>query len=239
MSKIVWCAEIGTNHKGSKSLACEMIRQAALAGATIAKFQLGHYDDLSEIQTMRAAPMKWAPELKKFCEYFGIEFMASIFSTAGLRMAQSVDQERYKFPSRVAFAAHSDENYDELLYEVLALGRETFVSDSKYASDQPHFRRLFCVAEYPTYPERVGVPYQFGPSLRCYGYSSHVHGFADALLAVARGAKYVEKHVTLDKTEELKDNSFALSFEEFSSMVKLGEAVYNIVRGERESLFSN
>jgi len=211
-----------------------MIRQAALAGATIAKFQLGHKipfkDNLSEAQAMRIKATEWAADLKNWCDYFGIEFMASIFSTSGLRVAQSVDQQRYKFPSRRAFASHSDENYDNLLTWVLGLGRETFVSDDEFVSNQPHFKRLYCVPEYPTYPHQVSIPQQFGVSARYYGYSTHVHGYADALVAVARGARYVEKHVTLNKTEDsIKDNSFALSFGEFAEMVRVGNEVTRLV----------
>jgi sialic acid synthase SpsE len=39
---MIFCAEIGSNHKGIKSLAFAMIREAAMAGADLIKFQLGH-----------------------------------------------------------------------------------------------------------------------------------------------------------------------------------------------------
>jgi len=210
-----------------------MIRQAALAGATIVKFQLGHYTGCrtpDPIQSMRVAPMNWAPDLKEWCDYWGVEFMASVFSMSGLRVARSIGQERYKFPSRVAFASHSDEDYDELLLRVLELKKETFVSDPGFICTAPLFRRLYCVPRYPTYPGQVNIPQHFGLGVWYYGYSSHVHGYADALVAVVRGAKYVEKHVTLSKVESsIKDNSFALSFGEFTEMVKVGNEIARLV----------
>ena len=58
------------------------------------------------------------------------------------------------------------------------------------------------------------------------GYSSHTHGIEDALVAIGRGATVIEKHVTLNKTEEsIKDNQFALNFDEFSEMVHIGRAM--------------
>jgi hypothetical protein len=79
---------------------------------------------------------------------------------------------------------------------------------------------------YPHYPPQ-DMPDKFGTGLREYkGYSSHMHGVADALLAVSRGAKYIEKHVTLDKTAPFpRDNAFALDFTEFSEMVKHGNEI--------------
>ena len=45
---MIWVAEIGSMHKGDKSLAFEMIRQAKEAGATIAKFQF--WDDEAQFK---------------------------------------------------------------------------------------------------------------------------------------------------------------------------------------------
>ncbi|MHA2070124.1 MAG: N-acetylneuraminate synthase family protein [Candidatus Thorarchaeota archaeon] len=69
------------------------------------------------------------------------------------------------------------------------------------------------------------------PKLGYYGYSSHVHGIADVMLAISRGAKLVEKHVTLDKTEgSIKDHSFSLSFDEFAHMVRLGRRLEKLTK---------
>ena len=90
-----------------------------------------------------------------------------------------------------------------------------------------NWKNVFVVPKYPTYPDMFQMPEKFD---EYYGYSSHMHGIADALVAVARGAKYIEKHVTLDKTEEsIKDNHFALSFREFRAMVFTGTEMARLV----------
>ena len=212
---MIFVAEIGSNHKGILSLAHELIRQSALAGATVAKFQFGH--DMSD--PIRSLPMRYPIELAMWCDHYGIEFMASIFSDLGFGVAESIGQVRYKFPSRRAFATHSDADYDALLQKIIATGKEVFLSDDGY-SDCPNVRSLFLVPEYPLYPENFRLPEKFD---KHYGYSTHAHGYADALIAIARGARLIEKHVTLDKTEEsIKDNAFALSFDEFGAMVDVG-----------------
>ena len=216
--EMIFCAEIGSCHKGIPALAYEYIRQASLAGADIAKFQLGHrYDD-----EMRSMPNRYAQELKSWCDYWDIEFMASILSFDGLGIARRIGQKRYKMAARKPFAGASRENYDELFAAMMSDDKEIFVSDGN-VPDAHNVHKIWCVSEYPTYPEDVIIPNEF---TYWWGYSSHVHGIADALIAIARGACYVEKHVTLDKTEEsIKDNHFALSFEEFAQMVRLGKDI--------------
>jgi sialic acid synthase SpsE len=222
---MIFCAEIGSCHRGIPGLAYRMIREASLAGADLVKFQLGHHRSklpfTDPIQEMRRWPTDNAEQLKEWCDFWGVEFFASIFSMEGLEVARRIGQKRYKMASRKAFASHSDEDYDELLAEMLKDNKKIFISDLDRKPCFP-FYRLHCVAEYPQYP-----PIEFRVA---YGYSSHVHGYADALIAIARGACYIEKHVTLDPTlNEIKDNQFALTFQEFSEMTKIGREMERLL----------
>jgi len=220
---MLFCAEIGSCHRGTPSLAYEMIRQAALAGADLAKFQLGHKKNsdnrIYNVQNMRRWPTDNAGQLKEWCDFWGVEFFASIFSMEGLEVARKIGQKRYKMASRKAFASHSDEDYDGLLLEMSAEGKQVYVSGQENGILNQNKKGLLIVPEYPQYPP-INIP-ELGSAYT--GYSSHVHGYADALIAIARGACYIEKHVTLDKTNtEIKDNHFALTFQEFGEMVKIG-----------------
>jgi len=205
---MTFAAEIGSNHKGELAIACEMIRQAALAGADIAKFQFRDPDD-----PIRGLAMRNSRQLAGWCKHYGIEFMASIFSLEALEVARKLGMPRLKI-------AHSVAKDDPVLCDAIADGpEEVFVSHGDY--DFANWRRIFVVPRYPTYPNELVIPEGFGH--KWHGYSSHVHGYADALIAIARGARYIEKHVTLDKTEtSIKDNAFSLSFDEFAQMVSMG-----------------
>jgi len=212
---MVFCAEIGSNHKGIPALAFEMIRQAKQAGADIAKFQLRDPDD-----PIRGMPFHNIEQLMIWCNHFEIEFMASVFSHDAIDLAEDAGMKRYKIAYSVAVER------PDIVQAVAKLGKETFISHAGHGYN--NFRKLFVVAEYPTYPEDVLIPPLFGE--RWYGYSSHVHGYADALIAIARGAQYVEKHVTLDRTEEsIRDNHFALSFGEFEQMVDIGREIARLL----------
>jgi len=212
---MIFCAEIGSNHKGIPALAFEMIRQAKFAGADIAKFQLCDPDD-----PIRGMPFHNIEQMMIWCDHFEIEFMASVFSHDAIDLAESAGMERYKIAYSIAVER------PDIVQAVAKLGKETFISHGGY--DYYNFKKLFVVAEYPTYPDDMIMPPMFGGEW--WGYSSHMHGYADALIAIVRGAQYIEKHVTTSKAESsIKDNHFALSFDEFADMVRIGRDIARLL----------
>jgi len=228
---MVFVAEIGSNHMASKSLAYEMVRQSALAGANIAKFQLGHWRPKEACpetapQWLRYAPMAWAQDIATWCDDFGILFMASIFSMDGLRMARSVGMKAYKMASPKAFAEHGKGSQDTILKAMLNDGVPIYATN-RVSPVHKSLHPIFAVTNYPTYPKDVEFP-EFGKTW--FGYSSHVHGIADALIAISRGAKYIEKHLTLNRTElSIKDNHFALTPDDFKQMVVIGQQIARLI----------
>ena len=74
-------AEIGLNHNGSEGLLVELIRQASLSGATMAKFQLGWRDKSGEINHLNKSSLKL---IYNACEYYKIEPLFSIFHQRGM-----------------------------------------------------------------------------------------------------------------------------------------------------------
>ena len=200
---MIWVAEIGSAHGGDKSLAFEMIRQAKYSGASIAKFQFGWTDEAQMKYAGNINPVRyiddWADDLVAFCKHYDIELMASIWSMEGLETARRVNMRRYKI-------AHQMD--DKELERTIRMDRKVVFKSGD---------EIVCDIDYPQYPA-IRIPDNL------YGYSSHSHGIADALLAVAKGARYIEKHVTLDKTNPFpRDNSFAITFDEFAQMVRLGD----------------
>src|SRR5262245_9736140 len=105
-------AEIGINHNGNIHLAHELIRQAKIAGADIAKFQF--YDPykicgpqgshpnaeaLAQALTVQFGRAD-AKRLKAWCDEEGIEFMASVFDVERLEWTQELGVTRHKIASR-------------------------------------------------------------------------------------------------------------------------------------------
>ena len=53
------------------------------------------------------------------------------------------------------------------------------------------------------------------------GYSGHERGYSIPLAAVALGASIIEKHLTLDKSQEGTDHKVSLTPDELSQMVQM------------------
>ena len=55
------------------------------------------------------------------------------------------------------------------------------------------------------------------------GYSDHTIGIDTALLAIARGAKIIEKHFTLEKSNTtVRDHTLSATPKEFYQMTQIG-----------------
>jgi sialic acid synthase SpsE len=233
-------SEIGMNHDGHWDRAYELIRQSALAGADIAKFQFGWRHREGEINHI---PPALARRLKEWCEHCGIEFMASIISPDALDLAKEVSPSRYKIASRTVV------DHPQLVEDVLAQDRETFVSlgwwkgqghgqgqaqgegDWPFGPPTERLRYIYCQSSYPTYPADLrGLPERFHAD-GYYGFSDHSMGIEASLLAIARGAAFIEKHFTLDKTIRSVHNDHILSVtpQELRSLCEIGRPLSRLV----------
>ncbi len=232
----VLVAEIGMNHDGNFDLAHELIRQAKLAGADIAKFQLGWRHKPDEINHIT---LERAQRLKAVCAHHEIEFMSSIITDEAFELAKELDFKRYKIASRTV-----KEN-PKLVERVLAEGKETFISlgwwDGEgwpFGNPTEKLRYIHCVSQYPTYPSGLkGFPKEFSPDA-LYGYSDHFLGVSACFLALSRGARFIEKHFTLNKTSQvIRDHTLSATPAEFRLLNEEGrqlQRVAEVVLGRRD-----
>lgn len=97
-----------------------------------------------------------------------------------------------------------------------------YASEEGKAALQRQVTILHCVTEYPCPPEDVNlramdaIAEAFGLAV---GYSDHSLGIAVPIAAVARGARVIEKHLTLDRTMPGPDHAASLEPDEFKAMV--------------------
>jgi N-acetylneuraminate synthase/N,N'-diacetyllegionaminate synthase len=198
-------AEIGQNHNGDMDLARRLIVEAKRAGADVAKFQLFDARSLFPKQGNPWFEYNCKTELMPSqvemlaaeCVRAGIEFMASVFDTKRIAWLEAVGVKRYKIASRSV--------RDRALIEaVAATGKPLIVSLGMWA--EPEFPKistpatvdyLYCISQYPTpltelHLARVDFA-KYG------GFSDHTVGVDASLAAMARGARIVEKHFTLDR----------------------------------------
>jgi len=71
---------------------------------------------------------------------------------------------------------------------------------------------MHCVSTYPCEPKLVNFPRmeKIKKYSTVFGYSGHLSGIEDAMIALVKGASYVEKHFTIDKNLPGRDNKFAI-----------------------------
>jgi pseudaminic acid synthase len=202
-------------------------------------------------------PYEWQPKLKQIAEDLGLVFFSSPFDKDGVDFLEKMDVPIYKIASF--------EINDIPLIEYVALKGKpiiisTGVADLKDISlvlevcrnvGNNQISLLKCTSEYPATIEManlITIPdmmRRFGVKV---GVSDHTMGNIVPIVAVALGAKIVEKHFILDRNMGGPDSAFSMEPGEFKDMVKsvreaessLGTISYEISdrdRNRRRSLF--
>ena len=221
---MLFIAEIGMNHNGNFDLSYELIKQAKYNGADIAKFQLGWRDGEGEINQIDSEVLA---KLQKYCDYFEIEFMVSVITEKAFKMAQMHGFNRYKIASRTVI------DNPNLVKDIVKEGKETFISLGMWEKEVlpiegcENVKYLWCKSKYPCEPwDLSGLPKDFR-NTHYAGYSDHTIGIDIPLLAIARGAKIIEKHFTLEKSNTtIRDHVLSATPDEFRIMTTIGKNIY-------------
>ncbi len=238
---VLLIAEIGNNHEGDIDLAKRLIQLAAEAGAQVAKFQTIDPDRLvSQSQSNRLK------QLKKFAlSREDHEVLAMTAKSAGIMFMSTpfyIDAVEWLSDLVPAFKiASGDNNFDPLLQAVAATGKPILLStgmstegDVDHACsvvrDQwaclqanPGLSLLHCVSAYPAPLSDVNLAAIRSLQEKCdaVGYSDHTLGIDVAVLAVAAGARIVEKHFTIDREySDFRDHALSADPEEFKTLAK-------------------
>ncbi len=205
--KTLVIADIGINFDGNLDKAKALIRAAKESGASIAKFQLYDVEALFH-GTVMARGKNWYKdvlrtqltkdnvfELCQYCKQVGIEFAASCFDTERLEWLEESHVKRHKLGSRYVseeLARAMKKTGKEIIASVPYGNMEEFWWRAKYAD-----KMLYCIPEYP--PEKVSLSKVDFDIFD--GFSDHTPSITASLVAVARGAKVIEKHLTFDKND--------------------------------------
>lgn len=223
-NKLIFIAEIGMNYNGNIDLAFELIKQAKLAGADIAKFQLGWRDKPGEINNI---DKKKLDKLISWGKYFEIEIMFSIISENAFNLIDQFNLNKFKVASRTV-----KENLN-LVKKILSKKKLTFISLGMWnkktlpIKKNKFIKYLWCNSKYPTHPSDLKkLPKDFTKT-NYDGYSDHSIGIETCILAVSRGAQIIEKHFTLDKSDRtIRDHLLSATPSEFRDMVNISKDIF-------------
>ena len=238
-------AEIGLNHNGEVKIAKQLIDAAALAGCDAVKFQKRTPElcvPAEQRNIERETPWgimtymdyryrvefgeKEFAEIDRYCKDKGIAWFASCWDEPSIDFIDRFDPPCYK----VASASLTD---DALLKHTSATGRPMIIStgmstveeiDDAVALLSP--KRLLiahATSTYPCQPDELNLR-MIGTLKAKYdcpiGYSGHEVGLQTTLAAVALGACFVERHITLDRAMWGSDQAASVEPAGFHRLVR-------------------
>jgi sialic acid synthase SpsE len=240
--KVLVVAEIGNNHEGDARRAAEIVRTAADCGVDAVKFQTVRAAQLvSRRETARFERLKsfeltdaQFAELSALARELGLLFLSTPLCLEVVNMLVPL-VDAYKIAS-------GDNDFFPLLEAVARARKPVIISTGASTLAQAQaavacVRRewsanshagelavLHCVSSYPTPPEQANlraIPF-LGERLGCtVGFSDHTLGIETCVLAVAAGARILEKHFTLDKQfSEFRDHALSADPHEMRELVR-------------------
>jgi len=218
-------AEIGINHNGDLSIARDLINAATEAGCNAVKFQKRTVDVVytpEELARPRENPfgptngdLKRGLEFGKdeydeidgLCKKNGINWFASCWDEESVDFIVQYEVPYFKIASpsltdddllrytvskgKSIIASTGMSTLDQIDHAVNTIGKDRLVClmhcTSTYPS-KPNEQNLLCV---PMLERRYGVT---------VGFSNHSPGITYLLAAVALGVKFLEFHITLDRS---------------------------------------
>ncbi|MEG1254892.1 N-acetylneuraminate synthase [Clostridium sp.] len=242
-------AEAGVNHNGSIEIAKKLVDMAAECGADAIKFQtfkaeecVGAYADKAEYQMENMPveesqlemvrklelPFEEFRILQSYCKGKGILFISTPDGTESLNFLVSLDVPLIKIGS-------TEVSNVEYLKEIGNTGKEIILSTGMStlgeveqainilkSTGNKNVKIMHCTTDYPTKEEDVNVRAMV--TMReafkiPVGLSDHTVGCEAAIAAVALGAEFIEKHITLDKEMDGPDHKASMEPEAFKEYV--------------------
>jgi N-acetylneuraminate synthase len=218
-------AEIGINHNGSLELAKKLIDGAALAGCDAVKFQKrtpelcvprdqwdverdtlwGRMKYIDYRHLIEFGDAEYA-EIDRYCREKGIHWFASCWDEPSVDLVERYNPPVYKAPSASltdhALLRHMKSTGKPLM---ISTGMST-VEDIRTAVDAIGTDNLLIAHSTSAYPcslpelnlRMIHTLQSWYPD-NPVGYSGHETGLAPTWAAVAMGATFVERHITLDR----------------------------------------
>lgn len=244
-------AEVGGNHGGSVEKAKEYVTAAAEINVDAVKFQLYQAENLilreesplplagddydtqfERFKELELTSDEWR-DIIQLCDSLSVDFSASVFDTEMLDFAleslpfiKIASGDMTNLPL-LRHAASTDKPI------VISTGFSSFaeIRDVMLRFSETQFIPLHCMGCYPTDEGDANLRMvkalseEFGDPV---GYSDHTIGTLAPVTAVAKGARVIEKHFTLDKSQDIGDHRLSANPEEMATIVRETQRVYEM-----------
>jgi sialic acid synthase SpsE len=222
----------------------ELIRQASINGADLVKFQLYEpkilFVDEPELISEGERCQFNYDEFKRvldWCHEESIKPFFSVFDETRLEWTEKHGCDMYKLASR---SVKKTPEFCKIVCDLdkptyIALGMESLEKAKEVVGSYNKVKYLFCRSIYPAqYRDYRDQPSDYLDS-EYEGISDHTHGIEMSLLAVARGASFVEKHFTLSKSMEGSDHKCSITPKELKDLSMFGKDLHKVYQICRKS----
>ncbi len=168
-------------------------------------------------------------ELYKYAKNKGLDFVETLCATGCLSLLKLFTPDYLKVASRdltnlPLLEAMAETKIPMILSTGMAGQKQLDDALMTISRHHENISILHCVSQYPTHPDNVNyatITYLLKNYGRyVIGYSDHTIGIAAPLVAVAMGAKIIEKHITIDRRMKGTDQMGSLGPDGVNRMIR-------------------
>lgn len=229
-------AEAGINHNGSLKLAKKLVFAAKKAGADAIKFQTFKAHDLASMESKYYNIFKKLEltssdfsEIHDFAKSQDIIFLSTPFSNDAVDLLIKLDVPAFKIASgdltNIPLIKYASSKKKPVILST-GMGTLDEIKDALKAirtTGNNKILLMHSVSAYPTPPSEANLNAIETIKKKFHypvGYSDNGSDMLVPLVAVAKGAKIIEKHFTLDKKMKGPDQSLSSNPLEFKMLVE-------------------
>jgi len=237
-------AEAGINHNGDVSTALDMVDVAKDCCADAIKFQYFNYKMLEKYQLTEEE----FADIQKHCDDIGIIFLATPFDTISADVLNDFGVPAFKIASGFlknhSFLKHVSNYRKPMLISTGMCDNMEDVMVAKATCHPAEVAFMHCISGYPTPVEQLNLRAMRIWNNSPFGFSDHTEGYEASIMATALGASIIEKHFTLDKSQDGKDHKMSAEPDELEELVywvrkteeAMGDGIKRIMPCEQEAI---
>jgi N-acetylneuraminate synthase len=263
MDNILIIGEVGINHNGDIGIAKKLIDMSVRCGCDAVKFQKRDINIVySEEELLKLRESPWGNTqrdqkeglefsekeydiINDYCNEKKINWFASAWDEKSLDFLDKYNLKHNKIASAMItnldfLNAAAKKNK----YTFISTGMSTYSNIDKaveiFKKNNCSFELMHSVSTYPCSEDRLNLHLieKLRDKYKCkVGYSGHEASVSPSVVAVARGANSLERHITLDRSMYGSDQSASLEEAGLRELISTVRKIPTVIGNEDKMIF--
>ena len=263
MDNILIIGEVGINHNGDIDIAKKLIDMSVRCGCDAVKFQKRDINIVySEEELLKLRESPWGNTqrdqkeglefsekeydiINDYCNEKKIHWFASAWDEKSLDFLDKYNLKHNKIASAMItnldfLNAAAKKNK----YTFISTGMSTYSNIDKaveiFKKNNCNFELMHSVSTYPCSEDRLNLHLieKLRDKYKCkVGYSGHEASVSPSVVAVARGANSLERHITLDRSMYGSDQSASLEEAGLRELISTVRKIPTVIGNEDKMIF--